>query len=453
VSRAVAGALLATAAALGCAQPGSPPGGEVDRAPPRVVEVTPEPLDTLTDLDRPVVFRFNERISERLQGVASFREAVLISPATGEPRVDRGRSSLEVIPEGGWVADQVYRVVVLPVFRDLFGNQREVPIELVFSTGAPISETALAGFIQDRITGEVVPEARVEARAGDGARYLAVSDTGGFFALRFLPPGPYAVQAWLDQDRDWAPDFLEGQDSTGTEFEAGDTIVLELALLPRDSTPARLVRAEPVDSSKVRLAFDDYFAAGPAAGRARVFLASDSSLVTTTDRLVHSTRLDSVLAEEAAAEAARLDSIRRLTEDTIPPPADSAALAAAARDTAAADTAGAAVAGPGPEPEDTSTAAAGRPGVTRRPLPPGPPLPSRELILLLPMSLVPDTAYYVEVEDVVNIRGLPGGGGIASFRSMPPDTVPADSGAAVPPDSAGVTTSPPDTSRADRGRP
>lgn len=446
MSRAGAGALLATAAALGCAQPGSPPGGEVDRAPPRVVRVTPEPLDTLTDLRQPVVIRFNERISERLQGVATFREAVLISPATGEPRVHRGRSSLEVIPEGGWVAGQVYRVVVLPVFRDLFGNQRQVPIELIFSTGAPIPETALAGFIHDRITGEVVAEARVEARAGDGSRYLAVTDTGGFFAMRYLPEGAYDVRAWIDRDRDWVPGFSEAQDSTGASFEAADTVVMELALLPRDSTPARLVRAEPIDSSKVRLAFDDYFATGPATGLGRVFLASDSSLVTTSDSFVHPARLDSVLTQEAA-EAARQDSIRRSIQDTVPTPPDSAAPGAAVADTTAPAVTRAAPRRP--------PSGLGQPSGAARPAPsPGPALPSRELILLLPVALVPDTAYYVEIQGVVNIRGLPGGGGTAAFRSLPPpDSVAADSAVAVPPDSADGGTSPADTSGLSRARP
>lgn len=441
MSRAVAGALLATAAALGCAQPGSPPGGEVDRAAPRVVEVRPEPLGTLTDLDEPVLIRFNERISERLQGVARFSDAVLISPATGAPRVHRGRSALEIIPEGGWAPDRVYRVVVLPVFRDLFGNQREAPVELVFSTGAPIPETALAGFIHDRITDEVVPEARVEARVGDGAPYVAVSDTGGFFAMRFLPPGAYSVQAWLDQDRDGTADFPEAQDSVGTAFEVGDTVVLELALLPQDSTPAQLVRAEPIDSSKVRLVFDDYFAVGPVDGRTRLFLASDSTLVTASGTLVHVTRLDSILAEEAAAEAARQDSIRRMAEDTIRPPADSAAVADSA-----------AIAAAGAEPADTSGPVPVRATEVTRP-PPPPALPSRELIMLLPLTLVPDTAYYVEIEGVVNIRGVPGGGGRAPFRSLPPpDTVPPDSVEAVRADSTSGATTPPDSSGASEDR-
>ncbi len=440
MTRAVAGALLAAAAALGCAQPGSPPGGPEDRSPPRVVEVRPAAFDTLTDLRSPVLIRFDERISERLEGVPSFREAVLVSPATGEPRVDKGRSSLEIIPEGGWVRDRVYRVVVLPVFRDLFGNRRVEPIELVFSTGAPIAETAVAGFVEDRITGERVAEARVEAVSrADGVRHVAVTDTGGFFALRFLPSGAYDVQAWLDQDRDREIDFFEGQDSADAEIQAADTVVVQLALLPGDTTPARLARAEPIDSARVRLLFDDHFAVGPVDGSARLFLASDSSLVADDGRLIHSTRLDSILAAEAAvrdslrAEQMRQDSLRRLAEDTLPP-ADTAA----ARDTVAVDTTTRPASRPARAPRPAQRGGLRPPSSPQQPREP---LPSRELVLVLPRALVPDTAYYVVVEGVVNIRGVPGGGGTAPFRSPPPDTTAPDTVAPPaeppPPDTTG----------------
>ncbi|MFW5947298.1 MAG: hypothetical protein ACOCUW_02290, partial [Gemmatimonadota bacterium] len=116
MSRAVAGAILV--AALGCAQPGSPPGGEIDRSPPRVIETVPAAFDTLTDLGEPAIIRFDERISERLQGVAELREAVLVSPAGREIRVDRHSRSFEIIPRGGWEPDRVYRIQVLPVFQD-----------------------------------------------------------------------------------------------------------------------------------------------------------------------------------------------------------------------------------------------------------------------------------------------------------------------------------------------
>lgn len=432
MSRAVAGALLATAAALGCARPGTPPGGEVDRSPPRVVATRPAPFDTLTDLRAWVVIEFDERISERLEGVNDFRDAVLISPATGEPRVDPGRGSVEIVPAGGWAPDRVYRVVVLPVFRDLFGNQREEPVELVFSTGAPIPETAVAGFVTDRITGEPAPDVRVAAIGADSSAYLAVTDTAGFFAIRYLPAGRYDLQAWTDQDRDGEPDFFETQGTADAALGITDTAVVEMGLLPLDTTAARLARAEAVDSTRVRLVFDDYFAVGPVEGSAALFLATDSSLVTADGRLIHGSRLDSILAAEEAArrEAARQDSLRavqdslRAAGDTMRAAQDTALQPDTTGRRTEPDTAR-------PVPPDTGVGVgAQRPGagLAREPVEP---LPSRELILLLTDPLLPDTAYYVEVEGVVNIRGIPGGGGTAPFVAPPPpaDTAVADTAA------------------------
>lgn len=402
---AVAAPLLLAAVAIGCAQPGSPPGGEVDRSPPRVVEVTPEPFSTTSDLRDPVVIRFNERISERLEGVREWQDAVVVSPTTSPVNVKAGRRRVEVSLVRGWEPDQVYRITIRPVFRDLFNNRRVEPIEVVFSTGAPIPEAALAGFVDNRLTGAAVPDARVEAvRRLDQVTYVALTDTAGFFSMRYLPAGAYDVRAWLDQDRNREMAAFEIQDSGNVAFGVRDTAVVELSLLRPDTTPARLARAEAIDSSKVRLVFDDYFPPGPVDGEAYVYTIPDSTLVGEA-LLFHSTRLDSLRSAEADAQARREGDPP--VADSAPPPLDEQARAEeAAREQ------------PGRGPK-------AQPGKR----PERPPLPSQELILVAPGLLRPDSAYYVRVEGVTNINGLPGGGGSARFI-MPPrppaDTVPAD---------------------------
>lgn len=389
------GAALAAGLGLGCAQARQPEGGPPIVTPPRVVAVTPAPYSVLTDLSRPVVIRFDERLSERLEGVQDIHDAVLVSPRTGDVQVRRRSRELRISMVGGWQPDLVYRVVVLPVLRDLFNNVRDEPIDLIFSTGAAIPETAVAGIAEDRLTGNPARGARVLAtRAGDPHTYTAVTDSAGFFALRELPAGDYRLQAWLDQNRNRVPDFAEPQDSAILSLAAGDTVVVEARLLPGDTTPARLLLVAILDTTKVELTFDDYFEPGPITGAGRVYRTQDSTFIAYGD-LVHATRLDSLrtldrLAEEAAAAAA----------DTLPPAADTL---------------------PAP-PGITPAPRAGRPPPPRRPL------PVRELILVVPVPLVPDTEYFVVVEGVTNIHGLAGGGGTASFRTppRPPDPPPED---------------------------
>ncbi|MGH7554756.1 MAG: Ig-like domain-containing protein, partial [Longimicrobiales bacterium] len=139
----VAGVILAA-----CARPLAPTGGEQDQTPPRIVATTPAEREVVTDTDLTVAFEFDERISER--GV---RESILVSPSTGVPRVEKGRSEIRVRMPGGWRAGEVYRVVLLPGVRDLFGNETREPASLVFSTGPPVPSTAIGGLVVDRITG------------------------------------------------------------------------------------------------------------------------------------------------------------------------------------------------------------------------------------------------------------------------------------------------------------
>jgi hypothetical protein len=399
--------VLAALTAAGCAQARQPTGGEPITTPPRVVEVSPAPFSVQTALSQPVVIRFDRRLSERLQGVRELRDAVLVSPETGEVRVRRRRRHLEISVDGGWQPGLVYRVVVLPVIQDLFNNVRSEPIELVFSTGPDIPETAVAGLVEDRLTGRAVADTRVEATSLEAAHaYVAMTDSAGFFALRHLPAGEYQLHAWLDRNRDRSRDFAEPRDSTPVALAAQDTMVLELALLPGDTTQARLTTASMIDSTKIQLTFDDYFEPGPVGGTGRLYLAEDTSFVA-EGTLFHGTRTDSLRAADREAEGA------------------------------AADTAGAAPAGP-PAP---APSAAGPPAGRASGAEPRRDLPQRELVLLLADPLEPDTRYLVVVADVTNIHGIPGGGGSASFTTPARPAVAPD----PPPDAGPPAAAPPDT--------
>lgn len=376
----VAGPLIVAAAAA-CAQPGTPPGGEPDQEPPRVVSVRPAAFDTVTDLDMEVLIRFDERISERLEGVRNWEDAVVVSPATSPVRVDPSRRGLEISLARGWEPDRVYRVIVRPVFRDLFNNFRREPVELVFSTGAPIEDGALAGFVVDRLTAEAVVDARIEAvRRIDSTRYVALTDTAGFFAVRFLPGGSYDVRAWMDQNRDRIVDAFEVRDSVDLTFAAGDTAVVELALLRADTTGARLARAEPMDSTKIRLVFDDYFDAHSVDGRAAIHSLPDSAFLG-TGALLPFARLDSLRnAEQAATDPS----------DTVPPSE-----------------------GGGEGDREGLEARIGGPGGQT-----AAPRPSQELILYAPAVLEHGASYLIRVEGLTNIAGVRGGGGTAEV-TMP----------------------------------
>jgi hypothetical protein len=386
---------------LACARAYPPPGGDPDRLPPGLVSTTPAPLEVVRGFTGPVVFRFDERLSER-----GFSEAlVTVSPLDSTLRVQRARTEVRVSIDGGWRPDRIYRVVLLPGIRDLFGNERTEPTEVVFSTGPPVPNTAIAGIVLDRLTNG--PAQRVVVRAvrrGDEAAYTAIGDTAGFFSLRHLPMGVYDVVAFSDANRNRRRDAVEPMDTARATLGAeADTVTLVFKVLAPDTTPPRMTAATALDSLRVRVTFDDHFdPAVPQAGaNVQVHELPDSVQVATRGRTV----ILPVFEEErrAAQAAARADT----------------AAAAAAADPAAAPA-------PAPRPADAA--------------PPPVHLPSRELVVELSAPLPPGT-YTITLSGVVNISGL-AGGGTARFEVRAPPEPPAEE---PPPEPQ--STEPPDSPR------
>lgn len=353
-------------AAAGCARVMAPTGGEPDREAPRVVETDPEQGQmamAFADADRPVRIVFHETISER-----SPRDMVQVSPETGEIDVDRDGNVLEVKIAGGWRQGRVYRVTVLPGIVDRRGNARTTSYELVFSTGAPILHNAVGGIAVDRITGRPAANARVEARlrTDTSTVYTGVTDSAGFFALRSLPAGEYTTVVYVDQNRNRALDGAEARAASNVTVGATDTIPLELALLPTDTTPARLLRAEIRDSMQVRLFFDDYMEATAPLTNIRVtaWQLPDSLIVGSTRVLT-----------PRAFQTLRGDTTR-VTSPRLPQ-------------------------------ADTSNV-----------------LPINELVWIPQRGFSPNTQYRISVTGFTNLHGLPGGGGSVVVRSPPPVRAP-----------------------------
>ena len=365
-----------------------------------------------------MVFRFDERISER-----GFSEAlVLVSPLDSTLRVDRSGAEVRVAIDGGWQPNRVYRVVLLPGVRDLFGNERREPVELVFSTGSPVGNTALAGIVMDRVTQTPAIQGVVDAvHRTEGARYTAIADSSGFYSLRYLPLGEYDVRAFDDLNRNRRRDSLEPVDSgySAVFSTPTDTVALVFDVIVPDTSAPRLVSARAIDSLHVHVQVDDHF--DPVAGLeslvAEVLTRADSSTYAAGVRIIPQPVFQAEQqAQRQAAEAARVA-------------ADSAA---ATRDTAAAvDTAaardttilpGAAVA--------ADTAAVRQPGQVLTPeAAAASTLPIREFVVRLDRPLVPGE-YLINIGGLVNLHGLTGGG-LAPFSvSEPP---PAEPPPAEPP--------------------
>jgi hypothetical protein len=409
-----AAARLLLAATLGvvvgleaaCARPGNPRGGVPDRRPPAVIETDPAPAAVIADPDVVVRFQFDERVSER-PARGTLEDAVLVSPETGPIRVDHGSDWISVRVEGGLVPGSVYRVTILPVLSDLFGNTMRDPFELVFSTGGPLIENALAGQALDRITGRPTPDLVVQllppAAQPDTVRYVSRTNEAGLYFFRFVPPGVYNMVAFLDRNRNRARDAREPWGQRVVRMER-DTLLANVTVLEPDSSAATVVRAEAVDSTTLRVTFSDYL----------------------DPEFVRQTALS--LAAPEGRTAPRVIEVVHPVEYE------------ARRDTARANRAalGAPLSAPGQE---------------RGGLPVGVPLPSMDLVFLLDAPLEVDVEYGVTAAGIVNINGIPLGRGETTVvrKAPPPRPTPADPDAdpdtipGAPPDSLGRPAPPPDS--------
>lgn len=411
---------------VGCARMEAPPGGPPDNVPPVVSSTSPDTFAVVEPFDGEVTFRFSERISERPTG-GTLDEAVVVSPETGAVGVDHGRQSLEVSIEGGFRPNLVYRVRVLPVVRDMFGNPLVEPFELVFSTGAEFRRGVVGGEVLDRISGQPVDGARVHAAHGDppgeerdSVLHVGRTDSDGIFTLRYLPPGPYSVTVFDDQNRNREADGLEPRAERDVRLEGeADTVVLSLEVLAPDTTPPRIVGAEAVDSTTIHLETDDVLDPAESLDLVRVSLSREDGGAPARDTLLHEYEWEArrQALEEAAAEA-----------DADEPAADTV-------DGAAPDAAD----DPAPDPADDAPPGVDEPqappDTVESPYDPGdPPRAEQDLYLLLEEPLVPDVTYTVSVEGLENIAGATGGGGEAEvvYTPPPPDTAAADTADAAP---------------------
>ncbi|MBW3533621.1 MAG: Ig-like domain-containing protein [Gemmatimonadetes bacterium] len=413
-------AVLLAMAVPACARQGSPPGGPVDRRPPLVITTVPDTFAQVEAVPDPLRIRFNERISAR-PASGTLDDAVLVSPRTGEVRVSHSRDALEVDLSGGFQPGLVYRVTVLPVIQDMFGNTMPEPFEFVFSTGAPFTPNVVAGMVMERTTGEPAQGYQVvlrrnEAAADTTVAHVGVTDDEGFFALRYLPTGRYELTAFQDINRNREIDFSEARGSMALLFRDADTLIVEVPVLRSDTTRAVLGRAVPATPTAIRLEFDDFLDPDIPPSNAAVALEADTMAPPDAPPAP---------AVERVLHAARWDAYR-----------DSVRAAAGPQDPDAAE---------GPEaPLPPSVSRIPRPGEV--PTTPGQgrgrvmgePLPSQSLYVLLEEPLPANIPYRLTVTGVVNINGFPFGGGTAVVVRQPE---PVDTAAPLP-DTAGVA---PDT--------
>ena len=398
------GGMVGLLSIFSCANQGAPPGGPLDRTGPQVVETFPDTFAVIMGFEGPVRIVFNERISERgVQGTLD--GVVIISPESGEVTVRHSGRALRATMAGGFRPNEVYRVTVEPFVQDLFRNPMASAFEFIFSTGAEMTPTVLAGSIVDRITGQPIEGARVAARAEnppavEGSDDQAVSThvsrtaAAGVYALPHLPSGPYVTTAAVDQNRNREPDGLEPIATGREELNPADTVLLSFALLVPDTTPAMVRNVEVVDSLTLAVSFDDFLDADLALTGVSAFLGPDSLNPAEVATILHErdylSRMDVIQDSLHVADSIRLEEDQLQIESLL-----------SAGDSATAAEIESGLTPPRPRARTDADVLRARD------------LPKQVLYLLLADTLATDQPYELSVAGVTNINGVPDGGGTA----------------------------------------
>ena len=240
---------------LACASPGMPPGGPPDVAAPQIVSIVPD-SGTVGVKPKEVVFHFDEVVSEKPPSTTTLADLFLISPRDGVPRVSWHRDAISVKPAHGWRANTPYSVILLRGLADIRGNVRNTGAMTFFSTGPTIPQTRISGQVFDWVAGTPAAGALVESFVPPDSLhpFVALVDSSGVFVLDHLPPGQYAVRAYLDRNKNLAVEPSEPWDSTTLNLT--DSAQKEFLVFTHDTVAPRIRDVEVVDSLSLRVTFD-----------------------------------------------------------------------------------------------------------------------------------------------------------------------------------------------------
>ena len=322
--------ILAVAALGACASASPPPGGPEDKAPPKLVKVSPD-TNSVNFRDKTVQFYFDETINDRGTGPQELDNFFLVSPSDGAARLSWHRSRIDISPRHGFRPNTAYTVTMLPGLADLHSNTMKTGATVVFSTGPTIPKLTIAGIAFDWVLGTPV-RAFIEAVSSDSVVYLSQSDSGGKFTIGPLTDGSYLVRAIVDQNGNRALDRNEAFDTLRVTVPHPGLI--QLLAAQRDTLPARMNVPTVGDSLTVTVPFDRLLDPTQSIA-ATVFrlVGSDSVAVPITAALspLELRRVDSVRATAASDSVRRADSLagKPLTPIAAPPAAAPAPVAGA----------------------------------------------------------------------------------------------------------------------------
>ncbi|MCY3869515.1 MAG: Ig-like domain-containing protein [Gemmatimonadetes bacterium] len=241
-----------------------PPGGPLDKTPPRVIDTVPADDSVRVGLDTPIRIRFSEAMDRR-----SVERALFISPQGAEEFDFKWRGDvLEVRLSDGLQADRTYLVTVGQESADEWRNRMRSSYSFGFATGERLNRGELNGRVlkSKEERGQVFVWAYdlsvvVAPDPGkDRPTYVTQPDETGHFVLPRLGSGNYRIFAFGDQNNDRAyssGDLLALPPGDVVLSDEGRVRLGDLKLAVRDTSAPALVAARTPDQQHVLMRFDE----------------------------------------------------------------------------------------------------------------------------------------------------------------------------------------------------
>jgi hypothetical protein len=222
-----------------------------------LLSVTPDSGTVADSLEDHLVFQFDEVVSEQAGG--GIERLIRLSPRTTElgeqVDVDWRRQAVAVRPTGGWRPNLVYQVTLLPGVTDLRNNRLDSGRTVIFTTGGPIPDTRLSGYVLNWDSHTVGAGAIIEAMLlPDSLTYVTNADSAGAYLLEALPRGTYLISGGIDANRNLRRERREPFDTIAVTVD-GQLEHVFWAFV-QDSMGPQVRNTEYIDSLTFRLSFN-----------------------------------------------------------------------------------------------------------------------------------------------------------------------------------------------------
>lgn len=186
-----------------CANQMSPPGGEVDKIPPTIIETYP-PNGT-TNFDKKTInFTFSEYVNKR-----DINEAFFISPLIeGIPNFSWTNKTVYIEFPESLNSNTTYSVIIGTEITD-FNNRNNMtePFNLTFSTGSKIDSGKISGRVYTSSSdGTLIFAYKTDSGRvniyNEKPNYISQINAKGYYELNGLSDGSYIIFAILDEFKD-----------------------------------------------------------------------------------------------------------------------------------------------------------------------------------------------------------------------------------------------------------